>query len=142
MLQSLSILNPTCIIHYLTFTSVPINMVAIRHEPDSLAEIASSVEFRDTKHIFKAAGWMPFLEKFDGYDVEVALQFAKTFDGHRTIIKGLKLVITESLISRAVGLQRTGERWCKGKPVAKDIFNQLLIPEFKDAYWSRGIPKT
>ena len=85
---------------------------------------------------------MPFLEKFDGYDMEIALQFAKTFDGHRTIIKGLELVITESLISRAVGLPRTGERWCKGKPVAKDIFNQLLIPEFKDAYWSRAIPKT
>ena len=142
MLQSLSILNPTYTIRYLTFNSVPVNMVASRHEPDSLAEIASLIHFRDTENIFEAIGWMPFLEKFDGYDTKIALQFAKTFDWHRTIIKGLKLVITESLISREVGLPCTRERCCKGKPVAKDIFNQLLIPEFKDAYWSRGIPKT
>ena len=25
--------------------------------------------------------------------------------------------------------------------MVKNIFNQLLIPEYQDAYWSRGIPK-
>jgi hypothetical protein len=146
MFLPLSILNSTYTISYLSFTSIPINMVASRNELDSLAKIDSSAEFRDTKHIFKDVGWMPFLEKFDGYDTEISLQFPKTFDGHRTIIKGLELVITKILISRRLISQPfclpcIGERRCKGKLVAKDIFNQLLIPKFKYSYWSRGIPK-
>ena len=89
-------------------------MPASRHEPRSLADIASSDEFMETKHYFEGIGWMPFLSKFDGYDLDVAIQFAKTFDGHQAVIKGMKLVITEELISQALELPNSGERWFKG----------------------------
>ena len=74
-------------------------MPASRHEPRSLADIASSVEFIDTKHYFEKVGWMPFLSKFDGYDMDVALQFSQTFNYRQAIIKGFTLATSEELVS-------------------------------------------
>ena len=88
-------------------------MLAARHEPNSLSFIESSVEFEETKPLFKKAGWILFLEKFNGYDTEIALQFANTFDGRQAVIKGMQLVVTEELISRALELPSTGEKWFK-----------------------------
>ena len=109
-------------------------MPAARHEPTGLSAIESSDEFRETKPFFERAGWIPFLEKFNGYDTDIALQFASTFDGHRAAIKGISLVITEELIGRALELPTTGERCFKGKPMVKNSLNQLLIREYQDAY--------
>ena len=116
-------------------------MPATRHEPNSLSVIESSDEFQETKPLFEKAGWIPFLEKFNGYDTEIALQFANTFDGLLTVIKGTQLVITEELISQALELPCMSEKWFKGKTMVKNTFNQLLIPEYQDAYWSHGITK-
>ena len=76
------------------------------------------------------------MEKIDGYDTDIALKFVNTFDGPLAIIKGTQLVIIEKLISQAIALPCTGERWFKGKTMVKNVFNQLLIPEYQDAYWS------
>ena len=48
-------------------------MPASRHEPRNLATITSTDEFNDTKHLFEKFGWIPFLSKFDGFDMDVAL---------------------------------------------------------------------
>ena len=73
---------------------------------------------------------MLFLSKFNGYCMDVALQFANTFDGHQAVIKGMKLVITKELISRVLELLSIGECWFKGKSMVKQSFNTLLIIEY------------
>lgn len=117
-------------------------MVTSRHEPGSFDELENLAEFQDTRQLFEAVGWIEFFKQYDGFDNEVALQFARSFNGHRVVIQGLELIITEEFMARAVCLPRTGERWFKGNPVAKASFNQFLIPEYRDPYWSCGIPNT
>jgi hypothetical protein len=42
-------------------------------------------------------GWLPFIRKFDGFNISVARQFALSFDGYRAKVGDLQLEITEQL---------------------------------------------
>jgi len=59
----------------------------------------------------KAHGWDLFLNKFKGYNIQVAKAFAQTFDGFRDNIGDIQLELIEDFVSKATGLQSKGERW-------------------------------
>jgi hypothetical protein len=58
-------------------------------------------------------GWLPFIQKFGGFNPCVARQFTLTFDGCRAYFGDVQLEINEQFLSLAMGLPITGQRWSK-----------------------------
>ena len=54
-------------------------------------------------------GWLLFIQKFDGFNLCVARQFAMTFDGCRAKVDDVQLEIDEQFISLATGFSATGQ---------------------------------
>ena len=55
-------------------------------------------------------GWLPFIRKFDGYNLTVARQFALSFDGCRAKVGDVQLEITEQSLSLATSLPVKGQK--------------------------------
>jgi hypothetical protein len=55
------------------------------------------------------SGWLPFIQKFEGFNLCVVRQFALTFDGYRAKVGDVQLEIDEQFISLATGLPATGQ---------------------------------
>jgi hypothetical protein len=54
-------------------------------------------------------GWITFVQRFEGFNIFVAHQFALTFDGCRAKVGDIQLEISEEFISSATGLVATGQ---------------------------------
>ena len=63
------------------------------------------------KGMLQKAGWLNFIEKFDGYHKEFTKSFARSFDGTEVEIGDIKFAVTKSFIVEATELPRQGERW-------------------------------
>ena len=51
-----------------------------------LGKFDSSVIHEKCLEIFERKQWIPFFEKFDGYNEKVSMEFSHSFDGERAII--------------------------------------------------------
>lgn len=60
--------------------------------------------------MLQKAGWLNFIEKFDGYHKEIIKSFARSFDGTKVEIGDIKFAVTKSFIVEATELLRQGER--------------------------------
>jgi hypothetical protein len=56
-------------------------------------------------------GWLGFIQSFDGINLEVARDFAKTFDGTKAKIVDVQLQVTEEFIAKEMSLSQEGEKW-------------------------------
>jgi hypothetical protein len=65
----------------------------------------------------EANGWLTFVQKFEGFNLFVAQQFALTFDGCRAKVGDIQLEINEGFISSTTGLPATGQCWFKNLKV-------------------------
>lgn len=70
------------------------------------------------KEILQKAGWLNFIENFDGYHKEITKYFARSFNGTEVEIGDIKFVVTKSYIVEATKLPRLGERWFKKKRIS------------------------
>ena len=61
--------------------------------------------------------WIWFIEKFDGFHMEVTKSFVRYFDGIEVEIGDIKFSVTEAFVAEATKLPRTGERWFKNKEI-------------------------
>jgi len=71
--------------------------------------------------------WLGFIESFNGFNLEVAKAFAKTFDGTKAKIGIVQIQVTEEFIAKAPSLPRKGEKWFKNMKVANIPWRSLLI---------------
>jgi hypothetical protein len=67
----------------------------------------------DAREDLKNQGWVVFLEKFQGYNLQAAQEFTLTFDGCRAKVGDIQLEITEEFLSEATGLPLSGQKWFK-----------------------------
>jgi hypothetical protein len=65
----------------------------------------------------KNHGWDIFLNKFEGYNLQVEESFTRTFDGFRANIGDIQLELTKDFVRKATGLPSKGERWFKNKRI-------------------------
>ena len=65
--------------------------------------------------IFEKKQWVTFFEKFDGYNEQVSLDFAETFDGEGVIVGNLHFRLSEDILAQIIGLPQQGERFFKTK---------------------------
>jgi hypothetical protein len=84
-------------------------------------------------------GWIPFIRKFDGYDITVSRQFALSFDGYRAKVGDVQLEVTEQSLSSATGLPVEGQKWSKSCKV-KDVPWTLLFQSRTVNSCDRGLP--
>jgi len=108
-----------------------------RKEPNSVVEF---VAFPETEEKFKTAGWLGFLHCLKGYHTEVAMAFAKSFDGYEAKIGELTLFVSEYSIAELAGMELGGKRITKKGPIDEVAANSFLKPEFQNPNWKNGIP--
>jgi hypothetical protein len=89
----------------------------------------------------KENGWLPFIQKFEGFNLCVARQFALTFDGYRAKVGDIQLEIDEQFISLSMGLSATGQRWSKNCKV-EEVPWTLLFQSCKITSCDKGLPVT
>jgi hypothetical protein len=82
------------------------------HGPGRPAEPNGSqalLMFDSARSDLEENGWLPFIQKFKGFNLCVVRQFALTFDGCRAKVGDVQLEIDEQFISLATGLPTTGQ---------------------------------
>jgi hypothetical protein len=84
-------------------------------------------------------GWLTFVQRFEGFNLFVAQQFALNFDGCRAKIGDIQLEINEEFISSATGLAAMGQRWFKNSKV-EEVPWSLLFLSWKVTSCDRGMP--
>jgi hypothetical protein len=108
----------------------------VRAEPNGSQALLT---FDGTYADLEEFGWLSFIQKFDGFNMIVARQFALSFDGGRAKVGDLQLEITEQSISLATGLPVIGEKWSKNYRV-KDVPWTLLFRSRTVKSCNRGLP--
>lgn len=90
----------------------------------------------------RRTGWLNFLEKFNGYNVEVSNAFALSFDGEQAQICNLTLHILDNLISKVTGLPQIGYEWFKNKPMEERLWAPFLLRNRQnDLNWPAGVSR-
>jgi hypothetical protein len=84
-------------------------------------------------------GWLVFIQRFEGFNIFVAQQFALTFDGCRAKVGDIQLELNEEFISSATGLAATGQRWFKNSKV-DEVSWPLLFVSRKVTSCDKGMP--
>ena len=64
-------------------------------------------------HKLQQVGWLNFIKKFHGYNLEVASQFVATFDGKKAVVGSLELHVNKQSIAEATKLIGEGKEWFK-----------------------------
>jgi hypothetical protein len=86
----------------------------VRIEPNSVMTL---LLFGNAREDLERNGWRVFVEKFEGFNLAVAQQFAQTFNGCRAKIGEVQLELNEDFISSATGLPAMGQKWFKNSKV-------------------------
>jgi hypothetical protein len=81
-------------------------------------------------------GWLVFIQRFEGFNLSVAQQFALTFDGCKAKVGDIQLELNEEFVGSS-----TGQRWFKNSKVDK-VSWPLLFTSRKIVSCDRGMPIT
>ena len=93
------------------------------------------------KEMLQKAGWLNFIEKFDGFHKNITKSFARSFDGTEVEIGDIKFAVTNSFITEATKLARHGERWFKSKEFHSESWKVILRnPGMDVSMFGKGIP--
>jgi hypothetical protein len=83
--------------------------------------------FDNARKDLEDSGWLTFVQRFEGFNLFVAQQFALTFDGCRAKVGDIQLELNEEFISSATGLAATGQRWFKNSKVDEVPWPLLFV---------------
>jgi hypothetical protein len=108
----------------------------VRAEPNGKQAL---LMFDSARSDLEENGWLPFIQKFEGFNLCVARQFALTFDGCRAKVDDVQLEIDEQFISHATGLPATGQRWSKNCKV-EEVPWTLLFQSRRVTSCDKGLP--
>jgi hypothetical protein len=95
--------------------------------------------YDDASEDLKSQGWVEFLKKFQGYNLQAAQEFALTFDGCRAKVGDVQLEITEEFLSEATGLPLTGQKWFKNSKL-EEVPWSLFFTSRKIQCCDKGMP--
>jgi hypothetical protein len=110
----------------------------VRIEPNGVQTL---LLFDNAREDLERNGWRVFVEKFEGFNLAVAQQFALTFDGCRAKIGDIQLELNEDFISSATGLPAEGQKWFKNSKV-DEVPWPLLFTSRKINSCDKGMPVT
>jgi hypothetical protein len=93
----------------------------------------------DMSEDLKSQGWVEFLKKFQGYNLQAAQEFTLTFDGCRAKVGDIQLEITEEFLREAMGLPLTGQKWFKNSKL-EEVPWSLFVTSRKIQCCKKGMP--
>jgi hypothetical protein len=99
---------------------------AVRYEPTNTTQVRRNPE---VWKIFQNAGWDVYFERLQGFDADITAEFAQNLDGHSSMVRGLKIRVTEETIATASGLPISGQRW---------FVRKTPLPEFPELFLREG----
>ena len=70
----------------------------VRTEPIGVKYMEGYPQVRE---LLQQAGWLNFIENFDGFHKEITKSFSRSFDGTEVEIGDIKFIITESFLAEA-----------------------------------------
>jgi len=108
-----------------------------RSEPDDciLVDASASLQLK-----LQQIGWLMFIKKFHGHNLEMTRQFASTFDGLRAVIGDFELIIDQQALAEATGLSNTGEQWFKGKYDKENFHWNHFFSRNSPKEFGKGLP--
>jgi hypothetical protein len=101
--------------------------------------IQTLLSYDNARDDLERNGWRVFIEKFKGFNLRVAQEFALTFDGCRENIGDMQLEVNEYFLSQATGLLVFGQKWFKNAKV-KEVPWTLLFTSWKITSCDQGMP--
>ena len=82
--------------------------IPARHEPLDTQELRQNPAVLT---IFQATGWLEFFERLDGFNQEAALQFALNLTDTHSEVWGLRIEVSEAIISEVTAIPQVGKAW-------------------------------
>ena len=82
--------------------------IPARHEPLNTQELRKKPA---VFAIFQAAGWIEFFERLDGFNRDAALQFALNLTKTHSEVWGLRVEVSEAIISEVTAILQVGRAW-------------------------------
>jgi hypothetical protein len=95
--------------------------------------------YDDASEDLKSQGWVEFLKKFQGYNLQAAQEFTVSFDGCRAKVGDVQIEITEEFLSEATGLPLTGKKWFKNSKLDEVLWG-LFFTSQKIQCCDKGMP--
>ena len=98
---------------------------------------------KNNLEIFERKQWIPFFEKFDGYNENVSLEFSYSFDGERATIGNFTFRLFEVILAQTIGLPQQGERFFKTKQFEEKAWVPFLCRSREGLVkWKKGVPRS
>ena len=88
-----------------------------RHEPVFKQGFENSLEYNATKALFQEFGWDKFLCKFQGFNDQVSLAFARGLKDRKVQVCDLIMEVSEKSITWEMGLSIEEEHCSKNKTI-------------------------
>jgi hypothetical protein len=107
----------------------------VRVVPNNIQTLLS---YDNARKDLERNGWHIFIEKFQGFNLQVAQEFDLTFDGCREKTGDVQLKVTKEFISQATGLPAVGQKWFKNAKV-EEVPWTLLFTSQKITNCDRGM---
>jgi hypothetical protein len=108
----------------------------VRIEPNGIQTLLS---YDDAREDLERNGLHVFIKKFQGFNLQVAQEFALSFDGCRPKVGDVQLKVTEEFLSQATRLSAVGQKWFKNVKV-EEVPWTLLFTSRKITSCDRGMP--
>ena len=123
-------------VYSLLITSLFNMALVVRVDPNGIQTLLS---YDNTRDNLERNGWHLFIEKFKGFNLRVAQEFALTFDGCKAKISDVQLEVTEEFLSQATGLPAVVHKWFKNAKV-EEVPWTLMFTSRKITSFDRGMP--
>jgi len=108
-----------------------------RTEPDDCIQVDASASLQLK---LQQIGWLMFVKKFHGHNLEMSRQFASTFDGRKAVIGDFELIIDQQALAEATGLPNAGEQWFKGKYDKENFHWNHFFSRNSPKEFGKGLP--
>ena len=110
--------------------------IPAHHEPLNTQELRKNPAVFS---IFQAAGWIEFFEQLDGFNREAALQFALNLIETYSEVWGLRIEVSEAIISEVTTIPQVGRAWFGRRVPTTTTFKSFLIKGEQVQTSRRGI---
>ena len=104
-----------------------------RHEPLDTQELRKNPI---VLAIFQAVGWLEFFERLDGFNREAALQFALNLTYTHSEVWGMRIEVSEAIISKVIAIPQVGKAWF-GRRVPTTSAQEAFLREGEQVQSSR-----
>ena len=99
-----------------------------RLEPDN--NTLWIMQFPISAQLMRNAGWFPFCERLQGYNMQVTRAFIKNYRDGVVDFKNLRVTVDEESIVEAIGVPAQGEKWFKQQDFQGN-YGEFLFPGFE-----------